>query len=131
MPGKPMDEASRRAFLQGSAAALAIAPGMVLFAYGTNEAAAKPVADAVTSKTRWGMLIDAAKFSDADVDKCVKACQDENGWRDNGRPKTDAQWIRRVNLKNKATGEAFSLPMMCQHCAEPPLCGCLSYRRLL
>ena len=118
--GKPMDEASRRAFLRGSAAALAIAPGMVLFAYGNNEAQAKPLEEAVTDKNRWGMLIDAARFSDEDVDKCVKACQIENGWQDNGRPKTDAQWIRRVNLSNKKSGESFSLPMMCQHCAEPP-----------
>jgi [DsrC]-trisulfide reductase subunit O len=118
--GEPMDEASRRAFLKGSAAAVAIAPGMMLFAYGANDAVAKPLNEAVTSKTRWGLLIDAAKFTDADVDNCVKACQKENGWQDNGRPLTDAQWIRRVNLSNKKTKESFSLPMMCQHCAEPP-----------
>ncbi len=114
----PADEAGRREFLKGSAAALALAPGMTLFAYG--EALAKPAEQAVTTKSRWGLLIDAAKFSDEDVDACVKACQDENGWHDTGKPKTDAQWIRRVNLKNKKTDEQFSLPMMCQHCAEPP-----------
>jgi molybdopterin-containing oxidoreductase family iron-sulfur binding subunit len=118
--GVSLDDASRRDFLKGSAAAVAIAPGMVLFAYGATDAFAKPVDQAASNKTRWGMLIDAAKFSDADVDACVKACQNENGWKDTGRPLTDPQWIRRVNLSNRKTQESFSLPMMCQHCAEPP-----------
>ncbi len=115
-----LDEAGRRSFLKGAAAAFALTPGMTLFAYGAGEALAKPADEAVSNKSRWGLLIDAAKFKDSDVDACVKACQDENGWRDNGRNTTDAQWIRRVNLRNRKTGEAFSLPMMCQHCAEPP-----------
>ena len=37
-----------------------------------------------------------------------------------GRPKTDAQWIRKVTIKDKQTGYVQTLPMMCQHCAEPP-----------
>ena len=114
------EETSRRAFLQGSAAALTIAPGMMLLAYGTKTAQARPADQPASSQSRWGVLIDAAKFSDEDVDRCVRACQKENGWTDNGRPKTDAQWIRRVNLLNRETRESFSLPMMCQHCAEPP-----------
>ena len=113
---------NRRDFLSGTAAAVAIAPGMTLLTYGlsSDTALAKPADQAASSKTRWGLLIDAARMSDADIDKCVRACQEENGWKDNGRPLTDAQWIRRVNLSNKRTGEKFSLPMMCQHCAEPP-----------
>ncbi len=114
------DEANRRDFLKGAAAAMAIAPGLTLFAYGAGDAVAKPADQAVSSKNRWGLLIDAAKFTDADVDACVKACQNENGWQDNGRPLTDAQWIRRVNISNRKTQEKYSLPMMCQHCAEPP-----------
>ncbi len=114
------EETSRRAFVKGSAAAVALAPGMMLFGYGSTGAAARPLDEAASEKTRWGLLIDAAKFNDEDVDRCVRACQKENGWQDNGRPKTDAQWIRRVNLHNKKTRESFSLPMMCQHCAEPP-----------
>lgn len=115
-----LDESNRRDFLKGSAAAVAIAPGMMLFSYGATPAVAKPVDQAVSSKTRWGLLVDAAKFDDAGVDACVKACQNENGWKDTGHPLTDAQWIRRVNLSNKKTQASFSLPMMCQHCAEPP-----------
>ncbi len=114
------NDGSRRAFLKGAAAVMAIAPGMTLYAYGTKDAVAKPLDEAATRKNRWGLLIDAAKFTDADVDRCVAACQKENGWKNTGHPLTDAQWIRRVNITNKKTGEHFSLPMMCQHCAEPP-----------
>jgi len=30
------------------------------------------------------------------------------------------QWIRKLELKHKTTGREVSMPMMCQHCAEPP-----------
>ena len=36
------------------------------------------------------------------------------------RPRTGAQWIRKIDLKEVKTGRALSLPMMCQHCANPP-----------
>ena len=32
----------------------------------------------------------------------------------------DAQWIRKVELRNKQTGYAHSLPMLCLHCETPP-----------
>jgi molybdopterin-containing oxidoreductase family iron-sulfur binding subunit len=51
---------------------------------------------------------------------CVAACKAENGWQGDERPATDPQWIRKVNLKDKRTGAALSLPVMCQHCANPP-----------
>ncbi|MCR4303244.1 MAG: 4Fe-4S dicluster domain-containing protein [Gallionella sp.] len=64
----------RRGFLKTSlgAAAVAIAPGMLLFdmAHGNSEA--------VSSKTRWGMLIDTAQCKEGCND-CVTACNQENG----------------------------------------------------
>ena len=33
---------------------------------------------------------------------------------------TSAQWIRKVEIKEIKTGRTASLPVMCQHCAEPP-----------
>ena len=36
------------------------------------------------------------------------------------RPATDAQWIRKVTIKDRQTGYVQSLPLMCQHCEEPP-----------
>src|ERR1019366_7123814 len=104
----------RRQFLKTSvgAVAVAIAPGMLLFdmAHGKSEA--------VSSKVRWGMLIDTANCADGCND-CVTACNKENGLSGGLRP-TDSQWMRKVELKDMRSGATFSLPMMCQHCAHPP-----------
>jgi molybdopterin-containing oxidoreductase family iron-sulfur binding subunit len=54
----------------------------------------------------------------------VTACHEENGisgqMSGHGRPETDAQWIRKVSLRDKRTGYAQTLPLMCQHCEHPP-----------
>ncbi len=115
---------SRRDFLRsGAAVATAtLAPGVTLIAYGgTNAMAATDVQTGARADAgkRWGLLIDANKC-DPDCNACVTACSDENGWRDTGKPETDAQWIRKVTLKNKATGRELAMPVMCQHCDEPP-----------
>lgn len=113
----------RRDFIGKSAAAatVTLAPGISLM----SVAQAKPIDEAVTSKHRWGLLIDANKCADG-CNACVTACQNENGW---GAGSTDekhssaeqkAQWIRSVKLKNNLTGSVHSLPMMCQHCESPP-----------
>jgi [DsrC]-trisulfide reductase subunit O len=117
MPKLNGAEISRRDFLRsGSAVAtLTLAPGVTLMAFGGSDAAAA-TADA---GKRWGLLIDANKC-DKDCSACVTACSTENGWKDNGRPETDAQWIRKVTLKNTATGRETTMPVMCQHCEEPP-----------
>ncbi|MEN8133256.1 MAG: sulfate reduction electron transfer complex DsrMKJOP subunit DsrO, partial [Pseudomonadota bacterium] len=36
------------------------------------------------------------------------------------RQATDAQWIRKLTVKDKHTGHVTSLPMLCQHCEFPP-----------
>ena len=51
---------------------------------------------------------------------CVTACRDENGWGGHGRAETNAQWIRKVTLKDPDGGPTREAPVMCQHCAEPP-----------
>ncbi|MEQ1714275.1 MAG: sulfate reduction electron transfer complex DsrMKJOP subunit DsrO, partial [Hyphomicrobium sp.] len=84
----------------------------------------RAAADKVSSKNRWGLLIDTSKCADG-CTGCVSACSKENGWKDvagkaGGHPRTDAQWIRKVTVKNPKNGVTSSLPMMCQHCAEPP-----------
>lgn len=104
----------RRNFLKTSlgAAAVAIAPGMLLFqvAQGKSEGA--------DAKVRWGMLIDTAQCKPGCND-CVTACNKENGLS-GGTAVTDSQWIRKVDLKDISTGREISLPMMCQHCENPP-----------
>ncbi len=111
---------SRRDFLHNAAIASgsAAAGGAMLFA-GTADA--KPADEAVTDAQRWGFFIDTTKCADGCND-CVNACAEENGWvaEHDSRPTTDAQWIRSVHLKNKQTGAEHDLPLMCQHCENPP-----------
>ena len=113
----------RRKFLGTTSAViggLAIAPGMFLIdlAHGQPVVPTRPAGTPASSAVRWGMLIDTTRCK-SDCDDCVTACQKENGWHS---PKTaqDVQWIRKVELEQESTGKKVSLPMMCQHCAEPP-----------
>ncbi|MEI7842161.1 MAG: 4Fe-4S dicluster domain-containing protein [Gallionellaceae bacterium] len=104
----------RRGFLKTSlgVAAVSIAPGMLLFdvAHGKSEA--------VTSKVRWGMMIDTAQCKEG-CNECVTACNTENGLT-GGKLPTDSQWIRKIEIKDISSGRELSLPMMCQHCEQPP-----------
>jgi molybdopterin-containing oxidoreductase family iron-sulfur binding subunit len=112
---------ARRDFLRGAAATAVttLATGVTLYSFGAQPAGARAPGEQVTSKQRWGLLIDASKCGDG-CTACVTACQTENGWQDTGHPETDPQWIRKLTVTNPKNGAAFSLPMMCQHCAEPP-----------
>jgi molybdopterin-containing oxidoreductase family iron-sulfur binding subunit len=115
---------SRRNFL-GTAAGVAVAsvaPGVVL-----HIAQATTRSQAVTSAVRWGMLIDTTKCA-TDCNACVDACSDEHGL-DLPRPEGQSEakyaqqkpnWIRKVQLKDNLTGRVTSLPMLCQHCENPP-----------
>lgn len=115
----------RRKFLTGAAgtaAGLTVAPGVFLH---MTAAHAKPDDQAVSSEQRWGMLIDTSKCADG-CTACVEACQQENGWGGansnevHSSPEQSAQWIRKVQIRDKSTGFTTSLPMLCQHCAHPP-----------
>jgi len=96
------------------AAGAALAPGLRLI----ELAQARSPEEAASALQRWGLLVDITKC--ADCDACVTACREENGWTGHGRPATDPQWIRKVSLRDKRTGFAQTLPMMCQHCEHPP-----------
>jgi len=108
---------ARRRLLAGSAAVagIAVAPGVTLIA----PAAARTPGQAASSSNRWGLLIDSTKCT-AGCDECVVACRTENGWNGHERPETDPQWIRKVELRDNRTGATHSLPVMCQHCENPP-----------
>jgi molybdopterin-containing oxidoreductase family iron-sulfur binding subunit len=108
----------RRRFLGGTATAVAgltLAPGVLLH----EVAQSKPADEAVSNMVRWGMLIDTSKCATG-CDACVKACNEEHGLHGFDRPTTDAQWIRKVELKDKQTGNTQTLPLLCQHCEKPP-----------
>ncbi len=76
----------------------------------------------VTNAKRWGMLVDTNKLTETDIDSMVDACQKEQGWGGekysigNQKP----TWIRKLKVKDKATGKISNLPLMCQHCEHPP-----------
>lgn len=108
---------SRREFLGTTAVAtagLAVAPGVMLI----DMAHGRAPEEAASSSVRWGMLVDTNKCDSGCTD-CVTACNTENGLS-GATSETDSQWIRKVELKDMRTGKTASLPMMCQHCAEPP-----------
>lgn len=104
----------RRSFLKASAgaAAIAIAPGMMLYQVANGQTAG------ASSKVRWGMLIDTTQCKTG-CNECVTACNRENGLSGKTGP-TDSQWIRKIEIKDISSGRELSLPMMCQHCEHPP-----------
>jgi molybdopterin-containing oxidoreductase family iron-sulfur binding subunit len=119
-------DAGRREFLGKAAAtgAAVVAPGVILHAV----AEAEPRAEAVSSKVRWGMLIDTSKCANG-CNACVEACDKENGLNLQTKPegedaaKWDQQraiWIRKVKVRDNLTGRVSGLPVMCQHCEFPP-----------
>ena len=121
MSGSPTDQdtdTSRRRFLgtvAGGVAALTVAPGVLL----VRTAEAKPNAQPVSNAVRWGLLVDTDKCAKG-CDACVSACDKEHGLYKTGPAEDQAQWIRKVEVKNPKTGYEFSLPVMCQHCEKPP-----------
>lgn len=113
--------ASRRGFLGVAAAGLAgvlLAPGVRLIEIVQAAPTGSSASPGASNKVRWGMLIDSGKCANGCTD-CVTACNTENGLS-GGTGTTDSQWIRKISIKDLRTGKAQSLPMMCQHCAEPP-----------
>lgn len=111
-------DGSRRAFIGASAGALAgllIAPGVRLI----DLASARPAGESAPSSVRWGMLIDTTRCSEG-CNECVKACDRENALESSIDPRQRPQWIRKIDIKEIRIGRQLSLPMMCQHCANPP-----------
>jgi molybdopterin-containing oxidoreductase family iron-sulfur binding subunit len=117
----------RREFLGAAAGATAtaLAPGALLF---TPAAEAAPRTDPVTNVHRWGMLVDTSKCADG-CSACVDACDRENGLDLQSEPLGEdelkwqnqrAVWIRKVKLQDNLTGHVTNLPLMCQHCENPP-----------
>ncbi len=117
---KPHDPGRRR-LLTGALAAAAsvIAPGILLVA--PRPAAGRAPGEPVTDRVRWGLLIDTTRC-EAGCDHCITACRTEHDWDNapHSRPDQQAQWIRKLDVHNPETGYTFSLPMMCQHCENPP-----------
>ncbi len=108
---------SRRCAITGALSAFVVSHGVFLLL--SKVVAAKPADQSVSRTIRWGLLVDVTKCTEG-CSSCVDACREEHGWTGFGRPATDPQWIRKLFLKDRATGYAVSLPIMCQHCEFPP-----------
>ena len=110
-------DSARRSFLgkTSAATALSLMPGVSLI----DLVQAKSDDQAVSGSTRWGMLIDTTQCAEGCSD-CVTACNEEHGLTGMGRPETDAQYIRKLDVKDPQTGRVDSLPMLCQHCETAP-----------
>ena len=111
----------RRAFLGIAAAALGgtlLAPGVRLIEVARAATPAGAPGAGADPKVRWGLLIDTTKCAEGCND-CVDACNAENGLDPRPTP-TSSQWIRKIEIKEIKTGRTASVPVMCQHCAEPP-----------
>ena len=125
-PSSPSKDAGdtkpgRRGFMAFAAAGIAgilIAPGVRLIEVAQAAPATGTLSPGANSKVRWGMLIDSTKCASGCND-CVTACNTENGLS-GGTKTTDSQLIRKIEIKEVRTGKTQSLPVMCQHCAEPP-----------
>ena len=126
VPSSPSKDAGdtksgRRGFMAVAAAGIAgilIAPGVRLIEIAQAAPTPGKLSPGASSKVRWGMLIDSTQCASGCTD-CVTACNTENGLS-GGTKTTDSQWIRKIEIKELRTGKTQSLPMMCQHCAEPP-----------
>ena len=108
----------RRRFLGRTGAGtalLALAPGVKL----VDLALAKDEDEPASDETRWGLLVDANRCTTG-CRACVSACEDEHALAKTGRARLDPQWIRKVELVDESNDRSLSIPLMCQHCEDPP-----------
>jgi len=108
---------TRREFIVKSVTAISavyIIPDLI-----PKAVAAKSLDMEVSAKTKWAINVDVNKCVDG-CTACVEACVDENGLYGFDRPETDSQWIRKLKIKDIKTDKVTTLPMMCQHCENPP-----------
>jgi molybdopterin-containing oxidoreductase family iron-sulfur binding subunit len=109
---------NRRDFIKTSTAAVGVttvASGITLTTFAANK-------DPVTNTKRWGMLIDTNRLSEPEIDVMVSACKKEHGWGSEKHSVGDQKpsWIKKVKVKDRLTQKETSLPLMCQHCEQPP-----------
>lgn len=120
------DEYRRKFFkttlgVAGTAMGMGLIPGVSLI----ETSHANPNNDPASSKNRWGILIDANKCGDG-CTECVKACNEEFNLKPVEQMKTQkekeqaVQFIRKVTLEHNISKRKVSIPLMCQHCENPP-----------
>ena len=111
-------DTDRREALKLALATAASALSCSLFLFPLP-AEARPPGVAAGVSQRWGLLIDASRCAEG-CSRCVEACSSEHGWRIVASPGREPQWIRTLAAADPETGRTVRLPLMCQHCAQPP-----------
>lgn len=101
--------------IAGTAAAV-LAPGLVFFPV---PASARPPGVAASPAQRWGLLVDTSRCNEGCV-RCVEACSREHGWNVGEPGDNGPQWIRTVTASDPDTGRRVRMPLLCQHCSNPP-----------
>ena len=71
-------------------------------------------------KVRWGILLDFDEVHRRIATPASPPATPSSIWSATAARRTDPQWIRKVTIKDELSGHVTSLPVMCQHCAEPP-----------
>lgn len=118
--GRTLADKSRRRFLaRVGAAAAGIAGAGSFIELASAATATDGTTEPASSARRWGLYIDPHKCASG-CDACIRACDQEHGIGASERPSIEARWIRKVTLRDKSSGRETSLPLMCQHCEEPP-----------
>ena len=112
--------AARRGFLvrAGIVTVAALVPGLAAMSLGRAAQTREPH-EPVSDEVRYGLLVDAGKCA-RDCDACVRAVTTSmDSSRCTGPPPIHAGSTRSP-LRDHATGRISTLPLMCQHCADPP-----------
>lgn len=109
---------NRRTFLKAGVAGtgLGLVPGVKLVSL--SQAAVVDNSPA-SAKNRWGLLIDTNKCEQG-CSACVDACNQEFNIKPSKDPAQTVQFIRKVKVRHKLSKREVSLPLMCQHCENPP-----------
>ncbi|SDG65848.1 sulfate reduction electron transfer complex DsrMKJOP subunit DsrO [Roseospirillum parvum] len=115
-----MSQPARRDVLKS----LALGGGLTLIVGPVAHALApRPPGQPADPATRWALLVDT-RACKVDCAACVDACNREMGLKQptdpDFDPAHDAQYIRKVTLRDPDTGHTTAPPVMCQHCAKPP-----------
>ncbi|WP_025769947.1 sulfate reduction electron transfer complex DsrMKJOP subunit DsrO [Thioalkalivibrio sp. HK1] len=116
-PSTPATEARRHFLIR--IGALAAVSGIGGFAISRAIADERSSGEPVGAKIRYGLFVDADRCARG-CDACVRACNEEHGLEPEHGIATDPQWIRKVTLLDRRSGRISTLPLMCQHCEEPP-----------
>ncbi len=68
---------------------------------------------------KYGMVIDLKKCRFG-CTACLDACRHENNVAFHGDERWDIHWIRKVKVKEPGSSEEKSVPLLCNHCDDPP-----------